>query len=139
MKLITPNLLKFSAFSLLLTALFKWRLNEAIENKIVVAIVLSSVVYALLLLASALYFARKDKEYLPIFDIGFRFHLAIYTTYHLIASIWTYLDLEAPNTSTSIPKYVALGWLILICIHFIFLQILKKRSISNLNKKDIFE
>lgn len=49
---------------------------------IVIVVVIN---YGLSMAISGWYFGRKDAEYLPIYDIGFRFHLTPYLVHNMIS------------------------------------------------------
>jgi uncharacterized membrane protein (UPF0182 family) len=76
--LINPNLQKFTLIAIILTIVFRLGLSASIAHKLVLAVVLTSVIYAILMWLNGSYFGKKDYEYLPIYDIGFRFHLSTF-------------------------------------------------------------
>jgi hypothetical protein len=72
--LITANLLKFTLATVILTIVFRIGLSTSINNKMTLAVILCSIVYGILMWFNGSYFGRKEYEYLPIYDIGFRFY-----------------------------------------------------------------
>ncbi|MDO5607294.1 MAG: hypothetical protein Q4G08_02450, partial [Capnocytophaga sp.] len=84
----TKPLLKFAFTAVVLTLLFRYFLSYGIENKSFVITVLSSTLYAVAMFAAGFYFGKKDREFLPIYDIGFRFHLVTYLIHNSISELW---------------------------------------------------
>ena len=115
--LITPNLIKFTLATLVLTVMFRIGLSTSITNQILVAIIMSAVVYAILMWLNGYYFGKKEHEYLPIYDIGFRFHLATFFGHNIIS----------------------IFWFLFLITHLILYLFARKTSIKNLNKDDLFE
>ena len=85
MKTITQYLLRFALTATVLTIIFRYFLSYGIENQSGILITISAVTYGLLMFASGWYFGRKDGEYLPIYDVGFRFHLTTYLIHNGIS------------------------------------------------------
>ena len=69
--LITPNLLKFTLTTAILTIIFRIGLSTSITSKMIIAVVISALVYAIFMWFNGFYFGKKEYEYLPIYDIGF--------------------------------------------------------------------
>lgn len=139
MKIITPYLLRFTITAAILTLVFRFTLSHGIENQMLILIGASSGIYGALMFVSGWIFGRKDSEYLPIFDIGFRFHLSTYIVHNLISLLWLGLGFGSQYESISITYMVAGYWGVSLIIHFIFYLIARKRSIDSLDKEDIFE
>ena len=78
MKSITPYLLKFAVTATILTGLFRYFLSTSLESNNVTMVLISSVLYGLTMFISGWFFGQKDGEYLPILDVGFRFHFATF-------------------------------------------------------------
>lgn len=88
MKTITPFLLRFALFASLLTIAFRFFISYGIDNKSTILVGIVAVVYFLSLFFGGWYFGKKDGNYLPIYDVGFRFHLTIYLIYNVISEGW---------------------------------------------------
>ncbi len=136
---ITPYLKRFAITAVLLTIIFRLVLSYGIENELFLVVALSSVSYGALMFVSGWVFGMKDGEYLPIFDIGFRFHLCTYIIHNSISLLWIALGFGSKAESISIPMMVSAYWGIFLLIHLIFYIIARKRSIDSLDKDDIFE
>ena len=83
MKTITSFLLRFALTAIILTIIFRYFLSYGIENKSLIIIALSAILYGAAMFISGWYFGKKDGEYLPIYDVGFRFHFTTYLIYNL--------------------------------------------------------
>ncbi len=139
MKTITPYLLRFVLAATVLTIIFRYFLSYGIENQPVIVMTISAVTYGLLMFASGWYFGRKDGEYLPIHDVGFRFHLTTYLIHNGMSLLWIGFGFGSKYENLNVPIMIAIYWGIFIIIHFVFFLWARKNSINNLNKEDIFE
>ncbi len=139
MKTITPYLLRFALTTTLLTIVFRFFLSYGIENQSGIIITTSAVTYGLLMFATGWYFGRKDGEYLPIYDVGFRFHLTTYLIHNGISLLWLGLGFGSKYENLSVSIMVAIYWGIFLLLHFIFYIWVRKNSIENLDKEDLFE
>lgn len=138
-KLITPNLLKFTLATGILTTIFRVGLSASITNKMEIAVILCAVVYGILMWLNGSYFGRKEYEYLPIYDIGFRFHLAAFLAHNMVSVLWFALAFESKYESIKIIYLTALIWSIFLGIHLIYYFSAKKSTIKNLDKEELFE
>ncbi|MCC7332748.1 MAG: hypothetical protein IT232_09085 [Flavobacteriales bacterium] len=139
MKTITPYLLRFALAVTVLTIIFRYFLSYGIEKQSGIIIAISAATYGLLMFASGWYFGRKDGEYLPIYDIGFRFHLTTYLIHNGISLLWIGFGLGSKHENLSVSIMAAVLWGISLLIHFAFFLWARKNSINNLDKEDIFE
>lgn len=139
MKTITPNLLKFAGTSIVLTTIFRFALSYGIENKILTLSVSCAVLYGLAMFFAGWYFGRKDWEYLPIYDVGFRFHLATYLTHNGVSELWFLLGFSSELEIVGTIHITALVWGFLLFIHFIIFMWTRKNAINHLDKEDLFE
>ena len=114
-------------------------LSYGIDHQSLTIINTSSVIYGSLMFISGWIFGKKDGEYLPIFDIGFRFHLMTYIIHNAVSMLWLAMGLGAKNESLGIAYQVAAYWGVFLVIHFIFYIMARKRTIDNLDVEDIFE
>lgn len=88
---------------------------------------------------SGWYFGKKDGEYLPIYDVGFRFHFATYFIHNLVSYLWFAFDFESSYEKILNINTTALIWGAILIIHFIFYLWTRKNSINDLDKNDFFE
>ena len=139
MKTITPYLLKFAVAATFLTIVFRYFLSYGIDNKSAIIIALSAVFYGIAMFISGWYFGRKDGEYLPIYDVGFRFHACTYLVHNLISVLWFTFNFNSSYEQLQIIYITALLWGVLLIIHLLFYLYARKNSINNLYKKDLFD
>ncbi len=139
MKTITPYLLKFALAAIILTILFRYFLSYGIEHRVSTIIAIAAITYAVSMFVSGFYYGKKDGEYLPIFDIGFRFHLATYVIHNGITLLWIGLNFGSKYENFNLPIMIAIYWGVILFIHFIFYLYARKNSINYLDKQDIFE
>ncbi len=139
MKTITPYLLKFALTTTILTIIFRYFLSYGIENHSTLIITLSAAIYFISMFVSGWYFGKGEGEYLPIFDVGFRFHLATYLIHNSISILWIALGFGSKYEKLNISIMVAIYWGIFLLLHFFFYLWTRKNSIDHLNKEDLFE
>lgn len=139
MKTITPYLLKFALTATVLTIIFRYFLSYGIDDQSGIIIGFSAATYGLLMFASGWYFGQKDGEYLPIYDVGFRFHLTTYLIHNGISLLWIGLGFGSKYENLNVSIMVAVYWGILLLLHFVFFLRANKNSINNLDKEDLFE
>ncbi|MCZ4694561.1 hypothetical protein DWB61_05850 [Ancylomarina euxinus] len=137
--LITPNLLRFTLVTVVLTIIFRLGLSTSITNKIIIAVIISAVVYAILMWINGSFFGRKDYEYLPFYDIGFRFHLSTFLAHNIISIFWFVFGFESKYENINTIYITALIWSVFLIVHMIYYLSVRKSSIKNLDKEDLFE
>ncbi|MGB0932991.1 MAG: hypothetical protein ACPGU5_01840 [Lishizhenia sp.] len=137
--LITNNLLKFTLGTVVLTVLFRIILSTSITNQISLGIIFCSVSYGLLMWFNGRYFGRKEYENLPIYDIGFRFHLFTFLGHNLVSILWFAFSFESKYENINVIYTTALIWLVILVIHFVYYLSIRKSTIKNLDKENLFE
>jgi hypothetical protein len=136
---ITNNLLKFTFVTIILTILFRIVLSTSIANKMTLAVILCSIAYGILMWSNGKYFGRKEYEYLPIYDIGFRFHLFTFLAHNLVSVLWFVFAFESKYENIKVIYITALIWSVFLIIHLIYYLSVRKSSIKNLDKENLFE
>lgn len=139
MKTITPYLLRFALVATILTIIFRFVLSYGIKNQSITIIILSGMTYGISMFISGWIIGKKDGEYLPIFDVGFRFHFTTFLIFSVISELWFILGLNSHYEKIKTIHITILIWSILILIHFIVYLWTRKNSINNLDKNDLFE
>lgn len=139
MKTITTYLVQFALLSALLTLVFRYFLSYGIENQSTVLIAITTASYALLMFASGWHFGRKEGDYLPINDVGFRFHLTTYLIHNGFSLLWIRLGLGSKYENINVTTMVAIYWGIFLLLHFGLYLWAKKNSINDLDKEDLFD
>lgn len=137
--LITKNLLQFILVTLLLTLLFRFGLSTSITNKMNIVIFIIGVTYAVFMWFSGRYFGVKDREHLPIFDIGFRFHFATFLAHNSISILWFTFGFQSKYENIKLIYMSASIWLFFLIVHGVYFFYIKKDTIKNLNKNELFE
>jgi hypothetical protein len=137
--LITKNLLKFTLATILLTILFRIGLSTSITNKMTLAVIICSIVYGILMWFNGSYFGKKEYEYLPIYDIGFRFHLSTFLAHNIVSVLWFVFAFESKYENIKVIYITALIWSVILIIHLIYYLSIRKETIKNLDKENLFE
>ena len=136
---ITNNLLKFTLGTIILTILFRIVLSASITNKLTSGVIICSILYGILMWFNGKYFGKKEYEYLPIYDIGFRFHLFIFLAHNLISVLWFVFAFESKYENIKVIYITALIWSVILIIHLIYYLSVRKETIKNLDKENLFE
>ena len=137
--LITANLLKFTLATVILTIVFRIGLSTSITNKMNWAVIICSIVYGILMWFNGSYFGRKEYEYLPIYDIGFRFHLSTFLAHNIVSVLWFVFAFESKYENIKVINITALIWSVILIIHLIYYLSVRKETIKNLDKENLFE
>lgn len=130
--MITKNLIYFGVLFALLTVGFRALLSF---HLIFDNVVPHTITYGIVALVLGLYFGFKDKNELPIFDVGFRFHCATFLIFFMISIILRSLGFGLELDILAGAKV----WGIFLSIHFVIYMILRSRGIKGLSREDIFE
>lgn len=139
MKTITTFLLRFALTATILTVIFRFTLSYGIEINSNIIIILSAVLYGVAMFIFGWYFGKKDGEYLPIYDVGFRFHFTTYLIHNLVSFLWFVFNFNSHYEKIGIIYTTAIIWGVFLIVHFISFIWTRKNSINNLNKEDLFE
>jgi len=139
MKSITSFLVKFALVATVLTIIFRYCLSYGIENQTVVIIVLSAVLYSIGMFIFGWHFGKKDGNYLPIYDVGFRFHATTYLIHNAISELWFVFGFNSGYEKIEMIHLQAMIWGFFLLCHLLFFLKAKKKSINGLNKTELFE
>lgn len=137
--LLTANLLKFTLSAIVLTILFRIALSSFITNKMIGALLISAIAYGILMWISGYFFGKKDYENLPIHDVGFRFHLATFLAHNLISILWFTFGFQSKYEDIGIIYLTAGIWGVFLLAHFIYYLSMRKSTVNNLGREDLFE
>ena len=137
--LVTSNLIKFTLVAFLLTIIFRIGLSTSITNKIIIGAIMSALIYAVLMWLNGSYFGKKEYDYLPIYDVGFRFHVSTFFAHNIISILWFKLGFESKYENISITYNIAIIWSIFLITHLIYYISVRKSNIKNIHKEDLFE
>lgn len=139
MNFITTYLLRFALAATILTIIFRYFLSYSINSGLTISVALSAVLYFTGMFISGWYFGKKDADYLPIYDVGFRFHLTTYLLFNLISELWFIFGLNSHYEEFATIHLTAIIWGAFLLIHFMLFLWTRKRTINNLDKRDLFE
>lgn len=139
MKSITMNLVKFAVLLSLFTILFKFALREMLANEQFAPAWLVAALYGVIIFVIGWIFGKKEKESLPLYDVGFRFHLITFLVFNIITGVWHFLDFESQSRNVKPFYWMTLFWGIGLLLHFIIYLITRKNAIKGLNKSALFE
>ena len=139
MKFITKNLVYFAVASTALTLAFRFVLSAMLTNEYYTSVDIPAILYGLSMFATGWYYGFKDGRELPVYDVGFRFHLVTFIAFHVVSSTWFLLGLNAETEKWNSIVTGVLIWGFLIAVHFVIYLILRKRSIDGLDKAELFD
>ena len=141
MKLCTKNSIRFALSLLIATALFRYLLSSLLLGPTIdsQSIALLAIVYGIMAFIFGWYFGKKDFESLPLYDVGFRFHLLTYLVCNGYAYFWFLSGLTATNEDIAIVHYTAIFWGIGLLVHSFFYLQSRKEVIDGMHKGEIFE
>jgi hypothetical protein len=139
MKYITANQLRFGALLLIITIPFRLGLSRLLDANEFTTVWVLAAVYALVVFAMGWIFGRKDYESLPIYDIGFRFHLTTFIICNGVAEILFLLKFNSRYEDIRVVHLTTLIWGVFIIIHFIVFLATRKNAIKGISKADIFD
>ncbi len=139
MKAITKNLVYFALIFLVGAVIFRYVLSMFLENQRFNIIWIIAVVYFLYNFAAGWHYGKRDHDHLPLYDIGFRFHLATYVIFNLVAISWFFMGFNSKYESVGSVYLTAVFWGLGLILHFIIYLYTRKYSISGINRDEIFE
>jgi hypothetical protein len=139
MKTMTVNQLSFAGILVVLTIAMRYGLSTLLENREFNMAWVVAATYAISVFAAGWVLGKKDYECLPLYDIGFKFHLITYLVCNVIAELWFLLGFQSSFESVKSVHLTALFWGIGLIIHLIFYLFARKDSIKGIEKSDIFD
>lgn len=132
---ITPSLLKFSLAAAVLAIIVRYFLS----SHSIAVVVGAGVLYFMAMFAVGWYFGEKDVNYLPICDVGFRFHFTTYVVHNLISELWFALNFNSAHEKIWAVHWTAIIWGAFLLTHFLLFLWARKKSFNGLDKKELFE
>lgn len=139
MKLLTKNLTYFALFFVIGTLIFRYSLSFFLEDRAFTLVWISAAIYFIYNFIIGWIFGKRDYVLLPLFDIGFRFHLVSYVFFNGISLAWFLLKLNAPIEKIEAVYITASIWGIFLAFHFVFYLYAKRQAIKGINKDEIFD
>ena len=139
MKSFTSNQLKFAGVLVILTITFRFGLSTLLQGMEFTLAWMIAAFYGILVFVAGWYFGKKDYDSLPLYDIGFKFHLVTYIICNLIAELWLLLGFQSQYEPVETVHLTALFWGLGLILHFILFMRSRKNSIKGIEKTDIFD
>ena len=139
MKYFTQNIRKFAGYTLVITLVFRYFISAALRNHYYLSAILSAIIYGILIFIVGWIYGKKEKEFLPLYDIGFRLHLITYIICISISEAWFLLGFQSQYEKIISIHYCAIFWGIGLILHSLFFLKTRKKVINGLKKDEIFE
>lgn len=139
MKALNYNLMKFTVLLILLTLAFRFLLSMMLQNQTFGGAGILAFGYGVLVFIIGWVFGRRDRLHLPLYDIGFRFHLVTYLVCNLIAEIWYLLGMQSDFESIRSVHLTVIIWGIVLLIHFLIYIVTRAKVIKGIKKSELFE
>ena len=84
---ITKSLIQFITVTTFLTIIFRISLSRFLNEQLWSFVFIPPLIYFILMYVSGRYFGIKEYKYLPIGDIGFRFHVSTFIVFLIVSYI----------------------------------------------------
>lgn len=139
MKTVTKNLIAFSVAFFVLTVAFRFSLSSLLQNRLFNHIWIIAAIYGILAFVTGWIFGKSGKKDLPLYNIGFRYHLATFIIFNLIAEVWFLIGLQSEYENVRTAHLTAIFWGIGLLIHFIIYLINGRNAIKGINRSELFE
>ena len=136
---ITKSLIQFITVTTFLTVIFRISLSEFLNEQLWSFVFIPPLIYFILMYVSGRYFGIKEYKYLPIGDIGFRFHVSTFIVFLIVSYLMYYLGYMSNSEPRGILDITISIWGIFLIIHMILFFKSKNDNIIGINKEDIFD
>ena len=136
---ITKSLIQFITVTTFLTFIFRISLSEFLNEQLWSFVFIPPLIYFILMYVSGRYFGIKEYKYLPIGDIGFRFHVSTFIVFLIVSYLMYYLGYMSNSEPRGILDITISIWGIFLIIHMILFFKSKNDNIMGINKEDIFD
>jgi hypothetical protein len=139
MKLFTKNQLRFAAVLLVLTIGLRYGLSNLLELRQFPSAWIVAGLYAVLVFIAGWYFGKKDNEFLPLYNIGFRLHATTYLICNTVAEVWFFLGLNSQYEEIKSVHLTVLFWGLGLLLHLILMLYTRKNVIMGIDRSEIFD
>jgi len=139
MKSLTNNLLYFAMLFIFGAIIFRFGLSFFLENGSYNLVWVIAAIYFIFNFMIGWIFGKRDHISLPLFDVGFRFHLVTFILFNGISIAWFLLELNSQKEEIGVVYTTAIIWSFFLVLHFIFYLYAQKQSIKGINKEEIFD
>jgi hypothetical protein len=139
MKTITKNLIYFALFFLIGAIIFRYGLSFFLDTRSYNLVWVIAGIYFIFNYLIGWFFGKRDYETLPLYNIGFRFHLVTYLLFNSVSLLWFTLGFHSTFERIEVIYITAIIWGFLLLVHFVFYYFSLKNSIKGISKEEIFE
>jgi len=139
MKYLTRHLIGFACALIILTVIFRGLLSHYIGAENWTAILLLAFAYGCAVFIAGWMFGKREYESIPLYDIGFRFHLTTYVICNVIAVLWLLGPYKAPQESLHQSYSMIIYWGLGLLLHFIFYIYSRRHAYKGINRSDLFD
>ena len=136
---ITKSLIQFITVTTFLTVIFRISLSKFLNEQLWSFVFIPPLIYFILMYVSGRCFGIKEYNYLPIGDIGFRFHVSTFIVFLIVSYLMYYLGYMSNSEPRGILDITILIWGIFLIIHMILFFKSKNDNIKGINKENIFD
>ena len=137
--IITRPISLFILIITLFTILFRISLSEFLNEQLWNFVFIPPMIYFILMYVSGRFFGIKEYKYLPIGDVGFRFHLSTFLVFFIVSYTMYHYGFMSKWETREILDITLLIWGTILFTHLIFYLKSKRNNIKGMNKEDIFE
>lgn len=139
MKFITRNLLYFALAFTALTVGMKFSISAALDAGLYALPWIIGAAYGVITFGLGWFFGERDVRSLPLYDAGFRYHLATFVVFVAVSESWSALGLMSVYDSIRPWRIVEVIWAVFVAVHFVIYLIARKKTIRGIEKTDIFD
>ncbi|MGB1318780.1 MAG: hypothetical protein ACPG5W_11255, partial [Flavobacteriales bacterium] len=128
-----------SIILLITSILFRYLLSWSLSNSYFTGVWIVAALYFVSVYVLVWRFSIQDKKHLPVFDLGFRFHLVTYLIWVLVSYAWFLFGDVSEHEHILQLHISSIIWGVLIAIHFSVFWINRKKGLKGLDRTEIFE
>lgn len=139
MKTLTPSLLRYAIIASLMTFGFRVFLSALLQSQQFNFVIPLAILFAVIMFMAGRYYGRKDVAYLPIFDIGFRFHLTTFLQFNLVSFAWQLFGSPSGYEHISTLYWTLTFWGLALGLHYYYYLQVRKDTIKDIHRDDLFE
>lgn len=139
MKFLTKNLVIHSVIFLIASFLFRYLISWSLISEYFNGVWIVAAAYFVSVFVLTWWFSILDKEQLPYYDVGFRFHLATFVIWLLVSHLWFAYGKLSPHEHIIQLHISSAIWAVFVLIHFVAFWVTRKNAIKGLKKTDLFE
>ena len=139
LKTITPYLLWFVLTASFVSIFFRLALSYSLEAGNTTIATIVGILYGVCMFILGWVLGNKEADYLPIYHSGFRFHLATYIIHNAVSELWFAFGFNSTHESVTQVHYIAAIWAAILLLHLLLYLKSRKKSINDLDRRELFE